>query len=92
MQLSPGIRTVEPYPFEELDRRKQEALDAGRELIDFGVGDPRDETPAFIREPCGRPSFPPRRTRVPPACRSCVRRSPLGSAAGSARRSTRRPT
>ena len=50
MQLSPGIRNVEPYPFEELDRRKREALDAGRELIDFGVGDPRDETPAFIRE------------------------------------------
>jgi acetylornithine aminotransferase len=41
---------MEPYPFEELDRRKREALDAGRELIDFGVGDPRDETPAFIRE------------------------------------------
>ncbi len=50
MHLSPGIRAVEPYPFEELDRRKQEALDAGRELVDFGVGDPRDETPAFIRE------------------------------------------
>jgi succinyldiaminopimelate transaminase len=50
MHLSPGIRDVEPYPFEELDRRKKEALDAGRELIDFGVGDPRDETPAFIRE------------------------------------------
>jgi acetylornithine aminotransferase len=50
MRLSPGIRNAEPYPFEELDRRKQEAFDAGRELIDFGVGDPRDETPAFIRE------------------------------------------
>jgi succinyldiaminopimelate transaminase len=50
MHLSPGIRDMEPYPFEELDRRRQEALDAGRELIDFGVGDPRDETPAFIRE------------------------------------------
>jgi N-succinyldiaminopimelate aminotransferase len=44
------MRNVEPYPFEELDRRKQEALDAGRALIDLGVGDPRDETPAFIRE------------------------------------------
>ncbi len=50
MHLSPGIRDIEPYPFEELDRRKREALDAGRELIDFGVGDPLDETPAFIRE------------------------------------------
>ena len=49
MRLSPGIRNVEPYPFEELDRRKREAVDAGRELVDFGVGDPRDDTPAFIR-------------------------------------------
>ena len=49
MRLSPGIRNAEPYPFEELDRRKQEALEAGRTLVDFGVGDPRDETPAFIR-------------------------------------------
>jgi succinyldiaminopimelate transaminase len=50
MRLSPGIRNVEPYPFEELDRRKREALDAGGELVDFGVGDPRDDTPAFIRK------------------------------------------
>jgi succinyldiaminopimelate transaminase len=50
MRLSPGIRDMEPYPFEELDRRKREALHAGRELIDFGVGDPRDDTPAFIRD------------------------------------------
>ena len=50
MELSPGMRDVEPYPFEELDRRKREALEAGRTLIDLGVGDPRDETPAFIRD------------------------------------------
>ena len=50
MELSPGVRNAEPYPFEELDRRRREALDAGRTLIDLGVGDPRDETPAFIRD------------------------------------------
>ena len=50
MHLSPAIRDVEPYPFEELDRQKRAALDAGRELIDFGVGDPRDATPGFIRD------------------------------------------
>jgi succinyldiaminopimelate transaminase len=50
VHLSPSIREIEPYPFEELDRRKKEALDAGRSLIDFGVGDPREETPAFIRD------------------------------------------
>jgi acetylornithine aminotransferase len=48
--LSPGMRTAEPYPFEELDRRRAAALAAGREIVDFGVGDPREETPAFIRD------------------------------------------
>jgi len=50
VHLSPGLRAIEPYPFEELDRRKRAAIEAGRELIDFGVGDPREETPRFIRE------------------------------------------
>jgi acetylornithine aminotransferase len=44
------MRSVEPYPFEALDRRKAEAAARGAELIDFGVGDPREETAAFIRE------------------------------------------
>ncbi len=50
MRLSPGMRTVEPYPFEALDRAKAAAVAAGREVIDFGVGDPREVTPALIRE------------------------------------------
>jgi succinyldiaminopimelate transaminase len=48
--LSPGLRAVEPYPFEALDRRVKAAREAGRDLIDLGIGDPRDETPPFIRE------------------------------------------
>jgi succinyldiaminopimelate transaminase len=50
VHLSPGIRTVAPYPFEALDRRTAAARAAGRSLIDLGIGDPRDETPSFIRE------------------------------------------
>src|SRR5919201_4748262 len=50
VHLSPGLRASEPYPFEELDRRKGAAIAAGRPVVDFGVGDPREETPAFIRE------------------------------------------
>ena len=50
VHLSPGMRASEPYPFEELDRRKAAALADGRPLVDFGVGDPREETPAFIRD------------------------------------------
>jgi succinyldiaminopimelate transaminase len=50
VHLSPAMRASEPYPFEELDRRKAEAIADGRPLVDFGVGDPHEETPAFIRD------------------------------------------
>jgi len=50
VHLSAGLRASEPYPFEELDRRKAEAIASGRAVVDFGVGDPREETPAFIRD------------------------------------------
>jgi succinyldiaminopimelate transaminase len=50
VHLSPAMRAVEPYPFEDLDRRKKAALDAGRIVLDFGVGDPREETPALVRD------------------------------------------
>lgn len=49
MRLSPGMRAVEPYPFEELDRRVAVARAEGRDLVDLGVGDPRTETPAIVR-------------------------------------------
>jgi acetylornithine aminotransferase len=45
MHLSPVLAELEQYPFSRLDEWR-----AGRELIDFGVGDPREVTPAFIRE------------------------------------------
>jgi acetylornithine aminotransferase len=50
VHLSPGMRASDPYPFEELDRRKAAALAQGRTLVDLGIGDPREETPAFIRD------------------------------------------
>jgi aspartate/methionine/tyrosine aminotransferase len=50
IHLSPGARELQPYPFEELDRRMKEAVESGRHLIDFGVGDPREITPSFVRE------------------------------------------
>jgi len=49
MDLSRAYEETVPYAFEALDRRQAEAIASGRTLIDFGVGDPRDETPAFIR-------------------------------------------
>jgi acetylornithine aminotransferase len=41
-----GLRT---YPFVRLTEAKRRLQAAGRTVIDFGVGEPREETPAFIR-------------------------------------------
>ena len=49
-RLSPVLERLATYPFAVLDAWKAEARGRGIELIDFGVGDPREVTPAFIRE------------------------------------------
>jgi acetylornithine aminotransferase len=50
MRLSPVLSELAQYPFARLDDWKAEAAANGVELIDFGMGDPREVTPAFIRE------------------------------------------
>src|SRR5580765_3646078 len=50
VQLSPVLAGLAQYPFARLDDWKAEAAAHGTALIDFGMGDPREVTPAFIRE------------------------------------------
>jgi acetylornithine aminotransferase len=50
VQLSPVLAGLAQYPFARLDDWKAEASARGIGLIDFGMGDPRERTPAFIRE------------------------------------------
>jgi succinyldiaminopimelate transaminase len=50
MQLSPVLAELAQYPFARLDEWKADAQSRGVELIDFGMGDPREVTPAFIRK------------------------------------------
>lgn len=50
IQPAQRIQALPPYLFVEIDRKKRAALDAGRDVIDFGVGDPDQPTPAFIRD------------------------------------------
>ncbi len=50
MQLSPILAGLEQYPFARLDGWRAEAAARGLAPIDFGVGDPREATPPFIRE------------------------------------------
>ncbi len=44
------LNELPPYLFVEIDRKKREAIEAGRDVIDFGVGDPDQPTPPFIVE------------------------------------------
>ncbi len=50
MPIEPAdrLKVLPPYLFVEIDRRKREAVDAGRDVIDFGVGDPERPTHDFI--------------------------------------------
>lgn len=49
MRLSPVLEGLATYPFVRLDEAKAAAAARGIDLIDFGMGEPREETPAFIR-------------------------------------------
>lgn len=49
MRLNPALARQGAYPFVRLAEAKRRVMEAGVPLVDFGVGEPREETPAFIR-------------------------------------------
>jgi succinyldiaminopimelate transaminase len=50
MKASAALTGMRTYPFVNLTEATRRLLDRGVDVIDFGVGEPREETPAFIRE------------------------------------------
>lgn len=48
------LERIPPYLAFEIDREKREAIAAGVDVIDLGVGDPDQPTPAFVVEAMGR--------------------------------------
>lgn len=48
IQWADRLQKLPPYLFAEIDRLKNEAIAAGHDIINLGVGDPDLETPAFI--------------------------------------------
>ena len=50
MRLSPVLTGLRTYPFVRLAEARRRLLDAGVDVIDFGPGEPREDTPEFIRE------------------------------------------
>jgi succinyldiaminopimelate transaminase len=47
--LSPVLASLQTYPFVRLDEAKAAARARGIDLIDFGMGDPIEPTPAFVQ-------------------------------------------
>ncbi len=50
MELSQRLQQIPPYPFREIARTKSQMLAEGRQIIDFGIGDPDMPTPDFVIE------------------------------------------
>jgi acetylornithine aminotransferase len=50
VKLSSALTGLRTYPFVRLDEAKRRLQADGVDFIDFGVGEPREETPRFIRE------------------------------------------
>ena len=65
IRKSKRINGLPPYLFAEIDRKKQEAMARGVDLIDLGVGDPDIPTPARIVEKLVESSGKPVNHRYP---------------------------
>jgi succinyldiaminopimelate transaminase len=65
MRLSPVLAGLRTYPFVRLAEARRRLLAAGIDVIDFGPGEPREDTPAFIREALTRSLDP--QSRYPAA-------------------------
>ncbi|MBI3314308.1 MAG: LL-diaminopimelate aminotransferase [Candidatus Omnitrophica bacterium] len=62
-QAAERLRILPPYLFAEIDRRKRELAAQGKDLVDFGVGDPDLPTPVFIIEALSEGARDPRNHR-----------------------------
>ncbi len=50
MKLNPILEAAQEYPFAKLMEIKRQREAAGRRVLDFSMGDPREPTPPFLRE------------------------------------------
>ncbi len=48
MKLNPILEAMGGYPLAEIQMRARDLREAGKPLIDFSIGDPREPTPTFI--------------------------------------------
>jgi len=61
--ISRQLKRLPPYLFLEIDRIKRKARAAGRDIIDFGIGDPDQSTPVHVIEALTRAAQDPKNHR-----------------------------
>jgi acetylornithine aminotransferase len=49
VRLNPVLEDLRTYPFVRLTEARRAAEARGADVVDFGIGEPQEETPAFIR-------------------------------------------
>ena len=65
LEESDRLKALPPYLFVEIDRAKRRAIEKGMKVIDFGVGDPDQPTPAFIQQAMAKAVKDPKNHHYP---------------------------
>jgi acetylornithine aminotransferase len=50
VRISPVLSGLRTYPFVRLTEARERLVAAGVEVVNFGIGEPQEETPGFIRD------------------------------------------
>ena len=59
IEITDRLKKLPPYLFVEIDSKKKKKIEEGRDIIDLGVGDPDQPTPAHIINALNRASKDP---------------------------------
>lgn len=65
IEKSDRLKKLPPYLFVELDKAKRAAREAGRDIIDLGIGDPDIPTPKFIVDALAKAARDSKNQRYP---------------------------
>ena len=66
MKIAQRIQTIPPYLFAEIDKKKEEAIKRGVDIINLGIGDPDQPTPNNIIEKLRESVKNPKTHNYPP--------------------------
>jgi len=66
MKIAQRIQTIPPYLFVEIDKKKEEAIKRGVDIINLGIGDPDQPTPNNIIEKLRESVTDPKTHNYPP--------------------------